>query len=107
MYDDPEGTPAEREARLRETYRLMLLKDLRGVEFLTLLRLAHTEGRLAESMRAAGLPVIPVVYRALRLDLEGKVRQLWESRVQPICLRFLGLGRLIGIVSPIRLRSSR
>jgi hypothetical protein len=80
---DPEGTPAEREARLRETYRLMLLRDLRGAEFLRLLRLAHSEGLLAESMQAAGLRVIPTVYRhyaALRHYGDSALISFWPTR---------------------------
>src|SRR5271167_1225648 len=50
---DPEGSAAEREARVRETYRLMSLRDLRDVEFLRLLRLAHSEGLLAELLKVA------------------------------------------------------
>jgi hypothetical protein len=52
--DDPEGSEEERAARVRETYRLMCVTALRGAEFLRLLRLAQTEGLLAELMQAAG-----------------------------------------------------
>lgn len=58
-FADPEGSPEERETKLRETFRLMSVRDLRGAEFLRLLRLAHTEGLLAELMQAAALPDSP------------------------------------------------
>jgi hypothetical protein len=55
---DPEGSPDERAARLRETYRLMCVKDLKDVEFRNQLRLAHSEGLLIELMQAAELPLV-------------------------------------------------
>ena len=54
MAYDPEGSPEERAAEVRETFHFMSLADLRGAEFLRLLRLAHTEGLLTELLQAAG-----------------------------------------------------
>ena len=44
----------ERKAKIRETSRQMDLIDLRGAEFLRLLRLAHSEGLLPELLQAGG-----------------------------------------------------
>jgi hypothetical protein len=41
-----------------ELVRLMDLRDLRGAEFLRLLRLAHAEGLLTELLQAAGCLVV-------------------------------------------------
>jgi hypothetical protein len=42
------------EPKIREISRLMDLNDLRGVEFLRLLRLAHSGGLLPELLQAGG-----------------------------------------------------
>src|SRR5215831_4295725 len=44
----------QRKSELRETFRLSDLQDVRGVEFLRLLRLAHSEGLLGEFLQDIG-----------------------------------------------------
>lgn len=89
---DLEDSDEERAARLRETYRLMSLQDLRGAEFLRLLYLAHTEGLLAELMQAAGCCSRPMAY--LRYASVALGSDLIRSRSQSIRMICLGFHRL-------------
>jgi hypothetical protein len=75
---DPEGSPAERAARLRETYRLMCVKDLKDVEFRNQLRLAHNEGLLIELMQAAELPLVQGGYLGHKHSDRGYLLSAFE-----------------------------
>lgn len=77
----PEGaTEAERWAQVQEQSRLNDLRDLRGAEFLRLLRLAHSEGLLAELMQDAAAADFQADIRRLRL---GALAAQEEREVQP------------------------
>lgn len=83
MAFDPEGTPEERAEKVRNEFHFMSLADLRGAEFLRLLRLAHDEGLLAELMRVAGCEDRQegcLVHR----HLEGSICHQSERIAQPI-----------------------
>jgi hypothetical protein len=65
----------EREAEIQEIFRTNDLRDLRGHEFLRLLRLAHTEGLLVELLQDSGVSDHRVCFLPSPHGAAGEVSQ--------------------------------